>query len=242
MKSSFTACLAALQVFTGFNGQMATNGTVVFEETHRHHPRLTAGTPISLELLSTITTEGKSWKRGDRFGLIVAEPISVGGEVIIPAGTLAFGHVRWASSPGPFGKSGKIEIEIDQLVLDSKKVMLVGTFRQDGAKAIQTAGTAIAAGPLAVFIAGEGGTIPKGAVITAYLGEDLPLRSPAQSAAVAKRSTSKAEAAAGRTSFAEAFKTEMALARHLDRGASSKSRPTVSEAFRDEFASLGRSF
>lgn len=240
MKSAFIACLAALQVTTGANWQIATDEIVELEAANIRVPRLTAGTPISLELLSTITAEGKSWKRGDRFGLVVAEPISVGGEVIVPAGTLALGHVRWASGPGPFGKSGKLEIEIDQLVLESEKVMLVGTFRQDGAKAIQSAGTAIAAGPLAVLIAGQRATIPKGSVITAYLGEDLPRRSRAKSAAAPKHSTSKTDAVAGRTSFAEAFKTEIALARRLEPVTSSKRRPTVSEAFRDEIASLGR--
>jgi hypothetical protein len=134
---------------------------------------LPAGTPILLEVAQTITTEGGDWEEGDQFSLKVSEDVVLGEFMIIPQGTLAYGHVRWSTRSGTFGKSGKIEVTLDRLVLGGKDVGLSGIHREEGRGQLTKIGAVVAAGPLAGLITGENAKITKGSILTAYLREDL---------------------------------------------------------------------
>jgi hypothetical protein len=235
MKSALAALLAAFQI-VGASASVTQDKPTAAVAPVIEAAALVAGTPISLELLSTITTEGDSWKRGDQFGLVVSESVILGEQVVIPRGTLAFGHVRWTTGRGAFGKSGKLEIEIDHLVLEGRQLRLTGIFRQDGRGAISTATAAMAAGPLAAFITGESGKILRGSVITAYLAENLSIPSAVERPAKVAYAGKTAVVRARSITVAEAFKTEIASA-DLSKA---RLRLTVAEVFKPEIASTAR--
>lgn len=200
--------------------------------------QLPAGTPIVLEMVQTVTTQGDSWDEGDEFALTVFDDVLIGEYVVIPKGTLAFGHVRWATGRGAFGKSGKIEVEIDYLVLGGKPVELTGMHREEGRGGLQSAGTVVAAGPLAGFITGESGEITRGSLLTAYLVNNLGVVIPYNAANVPTGGPVSTMVRARQISVAEAFRDKTKTTKQPARKVLTARRITVEEAFADELASL----
>lgn len=140
---------------------------------------LPAGTEIPLKMSQTVTTKGKGWKEGDQFNLNVATNIMLGEYVVIPEGTKAVGRITWLTSRGAFGKSGKMDIELEYLQLHGRRINIDGTFRQEGNGAtLATVGGVIAAGVFAGFITGKSGVIPQGRELMSTLESDLPVALP----------------------------------------------------------------
>ncbi len=203
-----------------------------------HQFALPAGTEIRLEMLQTVTTDGGEWKEGDEFQLTVTDDVSVGAYMIIPTGTLAFGHVRRRSPRGVFGKAGKIEIEIDRLVLGGRDIPVTGVYRQAGEGGLTNAATVLAAGPLAAFITGQSGTIEKGAIVSAYLVNDLPVVSPYRATMAQTSGQGGLAIRARQISVAEAFGTMPREEAPKPKPKAAPKRVTVAEAFKAELAGL----
>ncbi len=140
---------------------------------------LPAGTEIPLKMNQTVTTKGSGWKEGDQFNLSVATDVMLGDYVVIPQGTKAIGRITWLTSRGAFGKSGKMDVELEYLELRGRRINLDGTFRQEGdGQTLATVGGVIAAGPFAGFITGKSGVIPQGRELKSSLESDLPVALP----------------------------------------------------------------
>lgn len=140
---------------------------------------LPAGTEIPLKMTQTVTTKGDSWKEGDQFNLVVAADVRLGDYIVIPQGTKAVGRITWLTSRGAFGKSGKMDIELEYLQLGNRRVNIDGTYRQEGNGAtLATVGGVIAAGVFAGFITGRSDEIPQGRELMATLESNLPVALP----------------------------------------------------------------
>lgn len=141
---------------------------------------LPAGTQIPLTMAQTVTTKGDSWDEGDQFYLNVASDVMLGDYVVIPAGTRAVGTITWLTSRGAFGKSGKMDIELQYLELNGRRINIDGTYRQEGNGAtLATVGGVVAAGVFAAFITGRSGEIPQGRELMSTLEANLPVALPA---------------------------------------------------------------
>lgn len=141
---------------------------------------LPAGTEIPLKMSQLVTTKGDSWDEGDQFYLTVASDVMLGEYVIIPQGTRATGRITWLTSRGAFGKSGKMDIELEYLELNGRRINIDGTYRQEGNGAtLATVGGVVAAGVFAAFITGRSGEIPQGRELIATLESNLPVALPA---------------------------------------------------------------
>ena len=141
---------------------------------------LPANTEITLRLNQDVTTKGKTWSEGDQFKLTVAEDVTLGDYVVIPRGTAAWARIVWMTDKGAFGKSGKIDIEMEYLDIGGRRIKLDGQYRQEGeGNTLATVGGVIAAGPFAAFITGKSGLIPEGRELAATLEERLELGIPA---------------------------------------------------------------
>lgn len=200
--------------------------------------QLPAGTPIPLEMAQTVTTEGNNWDEGDEFHLTVSDDVLIGEYVVIPKGTLAFGHVRWATGRGAFGKSGKIEVEIDYLLFGGKPLKLAGVYREEGKGELTSPGTVVAAGPLAGFITGESGEFLRGSLLTAHLAENLAVVIPSTPTTTPTGGPVSAMVRARQISVAEAFGEENKTARQATAKVAAERRPSVEEAFAVELGSL----
>ena len=144
-----------------------------------HAHRLPSGTQIALRMSETVTTKGNSWKEGDMFKLAVANDVRLGDYVVIPQGTPAMGKITWLTSRGAFGKSGKMDVALEHIELQGRRIPIDGTFRQEGeGNTLATVGGIIAAGIFAGFITGKSGVIPQGRELMATLEGDLPVALP----------------------------------------------------------------
>ena len=140
---------------------------------------LPAGTTIPLTMTQTVTTKGESWKEGDQFNLVVAADVMLGEYIVIPQGTKAVGRIKWLTSRGAFGKSGKMDVELEYIQLGNRRVNIDGTYRQEGSGAtLATVGGVIVASVFAGFITGKSGEIPQGRELNATLESNLPVALP----------------------------------------------------------------
>ena len=151
---------------------------------------LPANTEVLLSMSQEVTTKGTTWKEGDTFKLSVEKDVMLGDYVVIPEGSPAYGRITWLTSKGAFGKSGKMDIEIEHVEVGGRKIRLDGTYRQEGeGNTLATVGGVIAAGIFAGFITGKSGRIPVGRELKATTEEPIEL---AVSAAAVHRDVKQA--------------------------------------------------
>lgn len=122
------------------------------------------------------TVSSKKAKVGNGFRLSVAQDVIMGGAIVIPRGTPAFGQIAYRTGKGAFGKSAKMEITIDRLELGGRSVPLTGRFRQEGeGNTGATVGAAVAAGLIAAaFVTGRSAVFEAGREFRVSTREALP--------------------------------------------------------------------
>ncbi len=93
---------------------------------------LTAGTPVALETIGVILSEGTTV--GQIIDFKVRADVKVGDKVVIPAGSIAKGQVSRVQAPKGLGKEGFIEIQIKSVkAIDGQEVQLAsGSVYKEG--------------------------------------------------------------------------------------------------------------
>lgn len=142
---------------------------------------LPAGTEVKLRMTQDLTTKGDSLQEGDTFTMTVAQDVRHEGYVVIPRGSRAIGRVTFLTSKGMFGKSGKMDIEMEYVEVAGRTINLDGTYRQEGeGNTLATVGGVVLAGVFAGFITGKSARIPQGRELTAVVAEPVELAFPAR--------------------------------------------------------------
>ncbi|WP_299309640.1 hypothetical protein [uncultured Croceicoccus sp.] len=137
---------------------------------------LPANTEILLSMNQDVTTKGKGWSEGDTFNMSVVHDVRYGDYIVIPRGSRGVGRITWLTNKGAFGKSGKMNIELEYVEVAGQRIDVSGEYRQEGdGNTLATVGGVVAAGVFAAFITGKSGTIPKGRELMAYTKSDIPL-------------------------------------------------------------------
>ena len=127
------------------------------------------GTVLTVTVDQSISTKENS--AGDRFAASLAEPVTVDGDVVLPAGTKASGTVTQAESAGRVKGSAVLALTIDSITVHGKKYSVETSSFEEAGKG-RGKRTAIGAGGGAAFgaivgaLAGGG----KGAAIGALAG------------------------------------------------------------------------
>jgi hypothetical protein len=129
---------------------------------------LPKGTPIQIRTVDDIDTEQN--RVGDQFQAILAEPLSLGNQVIVPEGVDVIGRIAYAEESGLKGQSMLI-LELIELNFDGRSYpMLTSDYSEvgesQGRKTAGTIGGGAAIGAVIGAIAGGG----KGAAIGAATG------------------------------------------------------------------------
>ncbi len=128
-----------------------------------------AGTQLTISLGDTVDT--KVANDGDHFSATLAAPITVGGVVVLPAGTRASGTVVTSHSAGKFNGNAVLALTLDELRLNGNPYSIQTSEFEDAGKG-RGKRTAVGAGGGAAFgaivgaLAGGG----KGAAIGALAG------------------------------------------------------------------------
>ncbi|MEZ5695970.1 MAG: hypothetical protein R3E18_05910 [Sphingomonadaceae bacterium] len=137
---------------------------------------LPANTEVLLKMNQEVTTKGKTWSEGDTFDMSVVHDVMLGDYVVIPRGSRGVGRITWMTNKGAFGKSGKMDIELEYIEVSGRRIPINGTYRQEGeGNTVATVGGVILAGVFAGFITGKSGRIPQGRELMAHTEEDIPL-------------------------------------------------------------------
>ena len=131
------------------------------------------------------TLNTKSTKVGDKFKVSTMFDVMQDGFIVIPRGTVGEGTVTYRTGKGAFGKSGKMEVEINSLNLNGKIIPLTGKHRQEGeGNTGATVGAVIAVGVFSAFVTGHSAAILNGEHLRAHTVEPLNFTVPASAAAV----------------------------------------------------------
>ena len=137
---------------------------------------LPVNTEVLLRMSKEVTTKGRKWDEGATFRLTVARDVKLGNYVVIPAGSPAKGRITWLTSRGAFGKSGKMDVELESVEVNGRVIPLNGTYRQEGEGAtMATLGGVLVAGVFAGFITGRSGRIPEGRELMATTEQPIEL-------------------------------------------------------------------
>jgi uncharacterized cupin superfamily protein len=171
-----TICQAAIS-----QNQQQTTSTVTANDSRLV---LAEDTPIKLRIAQTISS-GTS-KVNDKVDFEVVEEVKVGDVIVIPQGGTAIATVTEAKGKKSFGRSGKLNVNIDYVRLtNGDKAALRATKGGSGGSrtgvmtgaVVATAIVFFPAAPLFFFIKGKNIVIPKGTEITAYVAADTPITS-----------------------------------------------------------------
>lgn len=139
--------------------------------------QLNQGTELTLRLVRELTTKDKALHVGDRFDLETVDPVKLGLVTVFPSGTRAVGEITSVRNKGMWGKSGKFQARLLFLRLNDRSFKISGQFDDKGKGGGWGAGavSAIVFLPAGFFMTGTSATVPAGAIIKAYLDEDVPV-------------------------------------------------------------------
>lgn len=145
--------------------------------------RILAGTDVLLETLQPLSSA--TLKRGDKFGLRLAQALSVDGALVLPAGTTGMGEVIHAERSRSGGKPGELLLTARYLEAEGRQIPL-RSFRVGAAgvdKSGKVIGLSIAIGVFAMFMRGGEIEIPAHTQAQARTAQDVDL-TPAAAAPV----------------------------------------------------------
>lgn len=143
---------------------------------------LRVGTEVPLKLVQELTTKGKQLRVGQRFHLETAEPVMVQGTTVIPAGSPAVGEITDVRNKGMWGKSGHLSARVLYVTVNGRQIRLTGQFDDKGVAGGvgAVAVSAVVFLPAGFFMTGTSAKVPAGAIVKAFIDEDVPLTIAAQ--------------------------------------------------------------
>ena len=117
-------------------------------------------------------------KEGDPLTFKVARDVMLGNYIVIPRGTPANGRITMRSGRGAFGKSAKLEFDVDSIGLGAHVVPVSGHFRIAGdGNTGATIGAVAAAGVIGgLFVKGRSAVAAEGSEWKVATKEPLPLQ------------------------------------------------------------------
>lgn len=135
---------------------------------------LRAGTEVLLVMSESVNSNDKSLRTGKIIRMQVANPVMLGGSVVIPAGSPVTAEVTDVRRKGMWGKSGRIEARVLNVRVGDRLIRLSGTFDDKGVTGTAGVVGAIVLLPVAgFFMTGTSANIPAGSGVKAFLDEDL---------------------------------------------------------------------
>ncbi len=136
--------------------------------------RVPGGTPLIVELLDKVGS--KHAHTGDHFRIRLAEPLTIAGRVVLPAGVTGEGEVVQAKAATFSGSPGELILAARYLALGDLHIPLRG-FRisQSGASGVTFFYTGFSAG---LVPNGHNFEVPAGARATAKVAADISITTP----------------------------------------------------------------
>ena len=131
------------------------------------------GTVVSLEFLDLVSSSSAT--KGQKFNLELVEDLEVDGVTVAEVGTIAVGTVVDVQKRRMLGRSGDLNLSIDYMLIEGKRVRLRATKSGKGnTKIAATAVLTYLFGPLGLLKRGKDVDIDQGTSIEAYV--DRPIK------------------------------------------------------------------
>ena len=200
MRNLISICLVAITALTPLvtvvtvgHAQTQQQPQTATEKTKPAGPFLPEDTPVRLRLMQNLTS--KTARVNDKVEFEAIEPVKVGETVVIEQGAMAIATVTRATSKKSFGRSGKLDVNIDYVrMVNGDKANLRAVKGGSGGSRTAVMTTAVVAtaivffpaAPLFFFMKGKNIEIPKGTEITAYAAADTPVSLPSSQIAAAQ--------------------------------------------------------
>ena len=146
-------------------------------------PRLTTSTtnalPANTEIWLSPNQEvnSKRIKQGGKFDMTVARDVMLGDYVVIPRGARGHGQITYRTGKGAFGKSAKMEFEINEVEVNGQFIPVQGHYRIEGqGNTGATVGTAVAVGVFSAFVTGRSAVVAQGTEYKAFTVNAIPVK------------------------------------------------------------------
>lgn len=127
---------------------------------------LPASTLITVTPVSEISS--KKIDVGDKVTFSVVNDVVENGVVAIPRGAVVTGSITWKTGKAIGGKSGKFEVNFDNIAVRGRTYALRGTHRQEGK------GNTAAALLGSIFVSGRSAQMLPGQFANAFTAEAIP--------------------------------------------------------------------
>ncbi|HEY0013605.1 MAG TPA: hypothetical protein VGB79_12235 [Allosphingosinicella sp.] len=135
---------------------------------------LRAGTEIKMVTRGELNSRRS--RVGDRFELEVSEDVTMNGQTVIPAGSVATGEVTRRRGKGMWGKSGILETRLLNVRVGDQTIRITGQAGDRGRAGTAGVVAAVVALPIAgFFVTGTSAVIAPGTATVGYLESDLPV-------------------------------------------------------------------
>ena len=131
---------------------------------------LPEGTEVRLRLIDKLVSGTAT--EGQRFNLEVDEPLTVNGQVVVPAGAKAVGTVVTSKKKGFMGKGGELNVLIDYMLVNDQRVRLRAAKSSEGNDKVgATVALTVLFGPLGLLKRGHNIELNPGQIIPAYVDQ-----------------------------------------------------------------------
>lgn len=135
---------------------------------------LRTGTEINMRTRTELSS--RTNRVGERFELEVTDPVSLNGQVVIPAGSVATGEITRVRRKGMWGRRGILETRLLHVNVGDRQIRITGAAGDRGRAGTAGVVAAIAFVPIAgFFVTGTSAVIPPGTATAAYTEEDVPV-------------------------------------------------------------------
>ncbi len=141
-------------------------------------PQATNMLPSNSDVWVSLDNEltSKKARVGDTVAFKVSRDVMVGQYVVIPRGTPAVGRVSYRTGKGAFGKSAKMEFDIDSVQLPARTIPVSGHYRIEGqGNTGATVATAVAVGVFSAFVTGHSAVATQGSEWKASTKEPIAI-------------------------------------------------------------------
>jgi hypothetical protein len=135
---------------------------------------LRSGTEIHLRTRTELSS--RTSRVGERFELEVSDAVTLNGQTVIPAGSLAVGEVTRVRHKGMWGRRGILETRLVHVRVGDRQIRISGAAGDRGRAGTAGVVASIAFLPVAgFFVTGTSAVIPPQTPTIAYTGEDIPV-------------------------------------------------------------------
>jgi hypothetical protein len=135
---------------------------------------LRSGTEIHMRTRTELSS--RTSRVGERFELEVSDPVTLNGQVVIPAGSVGVGEVTRVRHKGMWGRRGILETRLIHVRVGDRQIRISGAAGDRGRAGTAGVVASIALVPVAgFFVTGTSAVIPPQTSTMGYTEEDIPV-------------------------------------------------------------------